>query len=105
MLFGKNMEMGLVQDGFGLKAVKIGEDGYTIDDVLVHDAHNPSYILHEQLAMMDGEELPLAIGVIRDVEAPTYEHDVEAQVADVRAKRGHKTLRDMILATSETWEA
>ena len=105
MLFGKNMEKGLVQDGFGLKAVTVGEDGYTIDDVLVHDAHTQSYVLHEQLAMMDGEELPLAIGVIRDVEAPTYEEDVAGQVAEVREKRGFSNLRDMILATSETWEA
>ena len=105
MLFGKNMEKGLVQDGFGLKAVTVGEDGYTLDDVLVHDAHTESYILHEQLAMMDGTDLPLAIGVIRDVTAPTYEDDVEAQVAEVRRKRGFNSLRDMILATQETWEA
>ena len=42
MIFGKDGDMGLVQDGFGLKAVKIGRDGYTIDDVLVHDAHTAS---------------------------------------------------------------
>ena len=39
MLFGKNMDRGIVQDGFLLKAVTVGEDGYTIDDVLIHDAH------------------------------------------------------------------
>ena len=71
MLFGKNMDRGIVQDGFLLKAVTVGEDGYTIDDVLIHDAHTPSNFLHQQLAMMDGHELPLAVGVIRDVEAPT----------------------------------
>ena len=46
--------------------------GYTIDDVLVHDAHTPSNFLHQQLAMMDGYSLPLAVGVIRDVESPVY---------------------------------
>ena len=104
MLFGKEMEMGLVQDGFGLKAVKIGEDGYTIDDVLVHDAHCPTNFLHQQLAMMDGTSLPLAIGVIRDVEAPSYETDVQAQVDEVKAKKGFSSLRDMIIKTTETWE-
>ena len=102
MLFGKNGDMGLVQDGFGLKAVKIGEDGYTIDDVLVHDAHTPSNFLHQQLAMMDGLTLPLAVGVIRDVEAPTYETGVSEQVEKVRAAKGFDSLRDMILA-GETW--
>lgn len=104
MLFGKNNEKGLVQDGFGLKAVTIGEDGYTIDDVLVHDAHCESNFLQQQLAMMDGEKLPLAIGVIRDVEAPSYETEVAAQVEEVKSKKNFKDLRDMILRTHETWE-
>lgn len=104
MLFGKDMEMGLVQDGFGLKAVKVGEDGYTIDDVLVHDAHCQTNFLHQQLAMMDGVTLPLAIGVIRDVKSPSYEAEVAAQVAEVQAKKGFASLRDMIIKTTETWE-
>ena len=103
MLFGENLEKGLVQDGFGLKAVTVGEDGYTIEDVLVHDATTPTNFLHQQLAMMDGETLPLAIGIIRDVAAPTYESDVEKQVEEVKAKKGFKNLRDMIISTSETW--
>jgi 2-oxoglutarate ferredoxin oxidoreductase subunit beta len=103
MIFGKDGNKGLVQDGFLLKAVTIGEDGYTIDDVLVHDAHTKSNFLHQQLAMMDGKELPLAIGIIRDVEAPTYNDGVAQQVEEVRARKGFSSLRDMILA-GETWE-
>ena len=102
MLFGKKQERGLVQDGFGLKAVTIGDDGYTIDDVLVHDAHCQSNFLHQQLAMMDGHDLPLAIGVIRDVEAPTYNDDVASQVAEVRARKNYSCLRDLLL-DGETW--
>ena len=103
MVFGKDKNKGLVQDGFGLKAVTIGEDGYTLDDILVHDAHTLDDTLHRELALMDGISLPLAIGVIRDVEAPTYEADVEKQVQDVKAKKGFSNLRDMILKTHETW--
>ena len=103
MIFGKEMNKGIVQDGFALKAVEIGKDGYTIDDVLVHDAHCQSNFLHQQLAMMDGHDLPLAIGVIRDVEAPVYNEEVEKQVAEVQAKKGFTCLRDMILA-GDTWE-
>jgi 2-oxoglutarate ferredoxin oxidoreductase subunit beta len=102
MLFGKDMNKGLVRDGFYLKAVELGKDGYTIDDVLVHDAHTESNFLHQQLAMMDGHDLPLAIGVIRDVEAPVYNQEVDAQIADVRAKKGYNSLRSMILA-GEHW--
>ncbi len=102
MIFGKNNDKGLVRDGFLVKAVEIGKDGYTIDDVLVHDAHTPSNFLHQQLAMMDGHDLPLAIGVIRDVEAPAYDEEVSKQVETVRARKGFTTLRDMILA-GDTW--
>ena len=103
MIFGKDKNKGIVQDGFGLKAVTIGEDGYTIDDVLTHDAHCQSNFLHQQLAMMDGHELPLAVGVIRDVEGLTYNDEVEKQVAEVVSRKNYTCLRDMIL-DGETWE-
>lgn len=103
MLFGKEMNKGLVQDGFLLKAVTIGEDGYTIDDVLTHDAHCQSNFLHQQLAMMDGKSLPLAIGVIRDVEAPVYEEEVDKQTHNFEERKHFGSLRDMIMA-GETWE-
>ena len=103
MIFGAEKNKGLVQDGFGLKAVTIGEDGYTIDDVLVHDAHCESNFLHQQLAMMDGHDLPLAIGVIREVDAPNYDTAVAEQVAEVKAKKGFTCLHDMILS-GDTWE-
>ncbi len=103
MIFGANGDKGLVRDGFLLKAVTIGQDGYTMDDVLVHDAHTPSNFLHQQLAMMDGMTLPLAVGVIRDVESPSYEAAVSQQVDEVKAAHGFTCLRDMILA-GDTWE-
>ena len=103
MFFGKEQNMGLVQDGFLLKAVEIGKDGYTIDDVLVHDAHCQNNFLHQQLAMMDGYDLPLAVGVIRDVDALVYNEEIDKQIAEVRAKKNFSSLRDMILA-GETWE-
>ncbi|MBD5308455.1 MAG: 2-oxoacid:ferredoxin oxidoreductase subunit beta [Paramuribaculum sp.] len=103
MIFGDAGQYGLVRDGFLVKAVTIGQDGYTIDDVLVHDSHTPSNFLHQQLAMMDGTELPLAIGVIRDVDAPVYNEEVDLQVEKVRAAHGFDSLRSMILA-GETWE-
>jgi len=52
--------------------------------------------------MMDGHDLPLAVGVIRDVEAPTYNDGVSQQVEEVRARKGFTSLRDMILA-GDTW--
>lgn len=103
MIFGKEKNRGLVQDGFALKAVTIGEDGYTLDDILVHDSKCQDDTLQRELALMDGHDLPLAIGVIRDVEAPTYDEDVTRQMEEVKAKKGFTSLRDMIMKTHETW--
>ena len=53
--------------------------------------------------MMDGHELPLAVGVIRDVEGLTYNNEVEKQVAEVVSRKNYTCLRDMIL-DGETWK-
>ena len=103
MLFGKEKRRGIVQDGFLLKAVDLDTDPYTIHDVLVHDAHTPSNFLHQQLAMMDGTDLPLALGVIRDVDSVTYNDALQQQVREVQAAHGFDSLRSMIMA-GDTWE-
>ena len=103
MIFGKERNRGLILDGHKLKAVTIGENGVTMDDILVHDAKTPENFLHQALAMMDGHELPLAIGVIRDVDAPVYDAEVKRQVEEVQQKKGFSCLRDFLLS-GETWE-
>ena len=103
MIFGKGNNRGLVLDGYKLKAVTIGENGVTLDDILVHDAKSPDNFLHQSLAMMDGHELPLAIGVIRNVEAPVYDEEVDRQVKEVTSKVPYSSLREFLL-TGETWE-
>ncbi len=102
MLFGKDNEKGLVLDGLKLKAVTVGQDGYTLDDILVHDAHTPENTLHLMLAMMGGD-LPVALGVIRDVAAPVYDEEVEKQIAEVQAKKPARKLRDFLMS-GEIWE-
>ncbi len=104
LVFGENNEFGLVQDGFGLKVVEIGKDGYTLDDVLIHDSHNPDDTLQLKLAMMDNEHgFPVALGVIRDVEAPTYDEAVNAQIEEVKAKKPYHNFAEL-LETNDIWE-
>jgi 2-oxoglutarate ferredoxin oxidoreductase subunit beta len=102
MLFGKENEKGLVLDGLKLKAVTIGQDGYTIDDILVHDAKEADVTLHTMLSMMNGE-LPVAIGVIREVEAPVYDESIQLQLEEVKSKKPARTLNEMLMA-GEIWE-
>ncbi|MFW5492676.1 MAG: 2-oxoacid:ferredoxin oxidoreductase subunit beta [Prevotella sp.] len=103
LTFGPNNEYGLVQQGFGLKVVEIGKDGYTLDDVLVHDAHCLDNTLQLKLAMMDNEHgFPVAFGVIRDVEAPTYDQALNDQIEEVKAKKPYHNFMEL-LETNDIW--
>ena len=93
-----------MQQGFGLKVVKIGEDGITEKDILVHDAHCEDDTLQLKLAMMDNEHgFPVALGVIRDVEAPTYDEAVNAQIEQVKAQKSYHNFTEL-LETNDIWE-
>lgn len=105
MLFGKENEKGIVLEGWNLKAVTIGEGGYTLDDVLVHDAETQDNTLHIKLSLMDTTDgMPVALGVIRSVTAPTYERDYENQIAEVQKKNPKRSFRDFLLSSSNVWE-
>lgn len=103
MLFGENKEFGLMQQDFGLKVVKLGENGITEKDILVHDVHCQDNTLHLKLALMEGPDFPIALGVIRDVEAPTYNDAVCEQIEEVKKKKSYHTFAEL-LETNDTWE-
>jgi len=102
MLFGKDNDKGLVLDGLKLKAVTIGQDGYTLDDILVHDATTHDNTMHLLLSMMGGE-MPVALGVIRAVEAPVYGEELYKQMEAVQTKKPNLKLND-ILMSGEVWQ-
>lgn len=103
MLFGENNEYGLMQEGFGLKVVKLGENGITEKDILVHDAHCMDNTLQLKLALMEGPDFPVALGVIRDVEAPTYNDAVHEQIEEVSSKKKYHNFEELLM-TNDTWE-
>jgi 2-oxoglutarate ferredoxin oxidoreductase subunit beta len=103
MLFGKDRDKGLVLDGWKLKVVRLGVDGVTEDDILTHDPHEDNLGLQLMLADMKGPDFPVALGVIRDVPARTYDHEVAAQLEKVTASaRVHSV--DELLHSGSVWE-
>ena len=103
MIFGKNNDMGLVLDGLKLKVVKIGENGITKDDLMIHDAHESNSGIQYMLANMKYPDYPVALGVIRSVPGNTYETDVENQIEQVRKDSKIKCMDDL-LASGATWK-
>ncbi len=103
MLFGKNKEKGLVLDGLKIKAVTLGQDGYTLEDILVHDAHAMHDNLHRKLANMQYPELPVALGVIRSVEDKNYDECLYEQLEEVQSKSNIKSFDDLV-HSGNVWE-
>ncbi len=105
MIFGKDENRGIVLDGWDLKAVTIGEEGYTLDDILIHDATTRDNILHMKLALMDNSDgLPVALGVIRSVKEPTYEKEYEKQIEEVQARAPKRSFTEFLLNSPNIWE-
>ncbi|MDR0981716.1 MAG: 2-oxoacid:ferredoxin oxidoreductase subunit beta [Culturomica sp.] len=104
MIFGKNKDKGLkLADAGHLIVVEIGKNGITEEDILVHDAHNPNPFMHWMLVNMKAPDYPVALGVIRDVEAHTYDEALEEQIETARAKSPIKCMDDL-LNSGDTWE-
>lgn len=102
MIFGKERNKGLVIDGLGLKVVTIGENGVTKGDILIHNAHEPNPGIHMMLVNMKAPEMPIALGVIRDVKDHTYDDQVRDQLIEVRMRAKIYNMDDL-LNSGETW--
>ncbi len=115
MLFGKDNGKGLALDcsqGLIPRLIVVPADD---PRVLTHDAHEQDSTLHRMLALMGQQQymemgntpsdtdLPIALGVIRDVEAETYDQAVNAQINEVRSHSKAQTF-DQLTATLEQWE-
>jgi 2-oxoglutarate ferredoxin oxidoreductase subunit beta len=103
MLFGKNKEKGLMLgEGFKLKVVTIGENGVTLDNILVHDAKEPQPFIHLMLVNMNQPEFPVALGIIRAVDTYTYDDLMTQQIEDVKKSSKIKTMTEL-LNSGDTW--
>ena len=106
MIFGKEKDKGLALDysqGLIPQIIVVAADD---ERVLTHDATLQDPTLHRMLAMMGQEgdtTLPIALGVIRNVEAESYDEAVNQQINEVREKSKAKTF-DQLTQTLEQWE-
>lgn len=97
MIYGKERNKGLMLKGLELISVTIGENGVTEKDILVHDAKATNPILHTMLSMMhETPGMPLALGVIRSVEAPAYDREVNKQIADAQAQQPNMDVQSFL---------
>jgi 2-oxoglutarate ferredoxin oxidoreductase subunit beta len=102
LIFGKDRDKGIRLVGLHPEVVTIGENGITEADLLVHDQHAEDPYLALILSRMFWPEFPVPVGVLREVERPTYSELADAQIEAAIAKSGKGNLRKALIA-GETW--
>jgi 2-oxoglutarate ferredoxin oxidoreductase subunit beta len=103
MLFGAEMNKGIILNGFKLEVVTIGKNNVTEEDILIHDAKEQDPTLHAMLARMRPPEFPAALGVIRAVSRPTFDEGLLTQLKYEKENATFKTV-DELLKSGETWD-
>ena len=105
MLFGKDMNKGirLNKETNQLEVVALGENGVTIDDILVHNPHQTNRGLQLMIAQMKGPDFPMAVGVIRDISKPCYSELMLQQIETAKAHTKFNCVDDL-LNSGNTWD-
>lgn len=101
LIFGKNRNKGIRQNGMQLEVVELGK-GIEEDDLLFHDEKLPEPSLAYLLSRMRHPEFPEPIGVFRCVDRPRYEERLNDQIAEARAKRPGSL--EALFNSGDTWE-
>ena len=102
MIFGQNRDKGIYldRDRLELRVVRIGEDGITEGDILVHDETNRT--IATLLANAWGHDFPVAIGVLYCDPAPSYEKVVYDQISESNKRTPPGDL-NALLRRGQTW--
>ena len=102
LVFGKDNVRGLrLKPGaLAVEAVTIGRDGISEADILVHD--ETDRMLATVLAAMEPPHLPVALGVLYCDPAPSYEHNVAAQIEAAKSRAPNGGL-NALLRQGHTW--
>ena len=103
MIFGKEKNKGIKMGINGLEVVTIGKNGITEKDLLVHDMYRFDPGIHLMLAKMKPPHFPIALGVIRSANAPTYDQLLDNQITEAKASCKIQCVDDL-LNSGDTWE-
>lgn len=103
MIFGKERNKGIVLKGTKLEVVKIGENGITEKNLLVHNPDDEDPGIHTMLSRMSAPDFPVALGVIRSVKHETFDELMIASIEHAKKSSDLKNVDDL-LNSGYTWE-
>lgn len=103
MVFGANKDKGIKLDGFKPVVVDLNDGKSSVNDLLVHDEFDESPVRATLLSHLDEDpNFPKPFGVFRQIFRPTYDEGVEAQIIDIKKKKGEGDL-EKLLFNANTW--
>ena len=82
--------------GTRLEVVEIGKNGVSIKDILVHDSTASDPTIQFMLTRMSLPGYPMAMGVIRSIDAPVYEEMLEKQVTQTTQKSNVHSVTELL---------
>ncbi len=103
MVFGKTVKKGIRWTGGDPEIVELGDKDPLEAGILVHNSGTKSTILTSLLAGLTYPEFPTPIGVLRQVEKPTYETQINDQVEAAMAKSEGKRDLQQLITGNNTW--
>ena len=102
MIYGKEKNRGLILEGTHLEPVTIGKNGVTEEDILIHNPFEPDPGIHIMLCEMKAPDFPVALGIIRSVEAETFDEAVWNSIEHEKKVSPLKSVDDL-LRSGNTW--
>lgn len=101
--FGKEMNKGIRIHQNQPEIVTIGENGIMEKDLYFHDEtlQNPS--IPYMLSQMDHPKFPVPMGVLRNIQRPSYERMIHEQNQQIIAEKGTGSLEKLITGR-DTWD-
>jgi len=100
MVYGKQQDKGVRLNGLTPQSVVLGGQ-MTEDQLLVHDQSAPEPHIANLLARFANPELPVPIGVLRQVSRPCYEEQIHQQLHAAKAKS--KVDLNAVFNGGDTW--
>ncbi|MCL5028940.1 MAG: 2-oxoacid:ferredoxin oxidoreductase subunit beta [Bacteroidetes bacterium] len=103
MIFGINKNKGIVLENGKPAVVEIGEGKRRVEDLIVHDENDESFLIATMLAhMTDNPNMPTPVGVFRQVSRPTLDGEIEDQIEQVKKMKKEGDL-EKVLFSGNTW--
>ncbi|MCB0420208.1 MAG: 2-oxoacid:ferredoxin oxidoreductase subunit beta [Bdellovibrionales bacterium] len=91
LVFGENNELGIRQKGFGLEVVEYEKEGLQKEDLVIHDPTDKGLAM-----LLTKLDQPVALGILRQVEQPSFGDLVREQNQTVIDKKGPGDLAKLL---------